>query len=132
MAQQRDFYWDSAAKRYMQLDAERAAAQADLVAHKANGDYDSAAEVVQRLADIDAQARNVEDLARRYAQSQQAPPSAQLTPEEVAALPADKMRVEHVLDSINRTSRYARDLSPSDPYVRFGTQIAAQRRARGE
>jgi hypothetical protein len=132
MTQQRDFYIDAAAKRVQQLDAERAAAQADLVAHKANGDYDSASEAVQRIANIDAEARNVEDLYRRYVTSQQPQYPPQLTPEEIDALPAHKMTVNHALNSINRTSKYAKDLSPNDPYVQHGMALAAQRRQRGE
>src|SRR3974390_3227999 len=88
---QRDFYIDAAAKRVQQLDGERAAAQADLVAHKANGDYDSASDAGQRIANIDAEARNVEDLYSRYVMSQQRPAPPPQTDQERLAKPWNKM-----------------------------------------
>ena len=48
------------------LQAERAAALADLQSHRANGDADSAAYSVQQLADIDAQTANLQSLYSRY------------------------------------------------------------------
>jgi hypothetical protein len=128
---QRDFYIDAAAKRVQQLDAERAAAQADLVAHKANGDYDSASEAVQRIANIDAEARNVEDLYRRYVTSQQPYTPAPSNEAERMAKSWDKMDGNDVLE-LTRTSKYAKNIDWNDPYMRAGYSEAMRRRARGE
>ena len=45
----RDFYFDAAAQRANQIETELAAAKADLMAHKANSDVDSASQTVRRL-----------------------------------------------------------------------------------
>jgi len=79
------------ARQMQMLNVERSAALADLEAHQANGETDSAATVIQRIADLDAAARNLNDLGNRYVQSQtlvQAPPASQ---EERAARPFDRM-----------------------------------------
>jgi hypothetical protein len=46
-----DFYQDFAPRRLQQIEAERAAAMADLAAHRMNSDYDSAGQVIQQIAD---------------------------------------------------------------------------------
>jgi hypothetical protein len=131
MTQNRDFYIDAAAKRVQQLDAERAAAQADLVAHKASGDYDSASEAVQRIANIDAEARNVEDLYHRYVASQTPPQAPPSTDQERLAKPWNRMDASDVLE-LTRTSKYAKGITWEDPYMRAGYSEAMRRRARGE
>jgi hypothetical protein len=131
MTQNRDFYIDAAAQRVQQLDAERAAAQADLVAHKANGDYQSASEAVQRIANIDAEARNVEDLYHRYVASQTPRQPAPLTDAERQAKGWDRMDASDVLE-LTRTSKYAKNIDWNDPYMRAGYSEAMRRRARGE
>jgi hypothetical protein len=131
MSQQRDFYIDAAAQRVQQLDAERAAAQADLVAHKANGDYQSASEAVQRIANIDAEARNVQDLYQRYVASQTPPQAPPTSDQERMARPWNRMDASDVLE-LTRTSKYAKGITWDDAHMRAGYQEAMRRRARGE
>jgi hypothetical protein len=131
MTQNRDFYIDAAAKRVQQLDAERAAAQADLVAHKANGDYDSASEAVQRIANIDAEARNVENLYQRYVASQQPYTPPPLTDAERQAKSWNKMDWNDVVE-LTRTSKYAKHIDGQDPWMVAGWHEVQRRKARGE
>jgi hypothetical protein len=132
MAQREDFYLSAGQQRIAQLDAERSAAVADLQAFRASGDYSAASDAIQRIANLDSERSNLENLYQRYVQSQtpyQPPP---MTDSELNALPPEKMNVDHVLHSINRTSKYATDLDTNNPYVRHGIALAAQRRQRGE
>jgi hypothetical protein len=61
-----DFYGNAARRRMEQIQAERAAALADLQAHRLNGDPDSAGQAVQTIADCDAAAANLGNLYSRY------------------------------------------------------------------
>src|SRR5262249_19806619 len=79
-----DFYTASARQRLERLDAERAAATADLQSHRANSDYESAGYAIQQLADLDRQRANVIDLYRRHVASQQ-PPQRYVSDEQRAA-----------------------------------------------
>jgi hypothetical protein len=83
-----DFYQDSAARRLQQIDAERAAALADLSAHRLNSDHDSAGQVIQQIANLDAERSNLTALYQQYVQSQQPPAPEQLTEEERNANPS--------------------------------------------
>jgi hypothetical protein len=87
---------------------------------------------VQTLADLEASKRNVLALHNQYVRSQQPPPAPpELTAEEKAAKPWDKMTWEDGLD-LAKTSKYGRDLDHSDPNVQAGYREVAARRARGE
>jgi aminopeptidase N len=126
-----DFYVSASQARAAQLEAEKAAALADLSAHKANGDVESAAEAVQRIADIDAARQNLETLYRNYARSQQAPQQAEVSDEERAARPWERMTPDDGL-ALARTSKYGRDLNWSDPHVAAAWREVQRRKARGE
>src|SRR5262249_41945438 len=65
-----DFYINSARVRFEQIDAEIAAAQADLAAHRRNSDFDSGAYAEQQIADLKAQRRNMVALYNEHVASQ--------------------------------------------------------------
>jgi hypothetical protein len=75
------------AQRLAQLEAERAAALADLAAHKATGDRDSAAAAIQQIANLDVELQNLGSLYRRYEASQNPPKPPEPTLEERRAKP---------------------------------------------
>jgi hypothetical protein len=126
-----DFYAQSARRRYEQLQAERAAALADLQAHKSNGDADAAAYSVQQVADTDAALANLQNLYSRYQQSQTPPAQPVVSAEERAARPADRMDWQDVVE-LARGSRYAKNIKPNDPALVAGWNEANRRRQRGE
>jgi hypothetical protein len=115
-----------------QLQAELSAAQADLASFHAAQDQAGCSEAIRRISNARNEIRGLENTWAEY-QAANAPRQApELTPEEIDALPAHKMTVGHALNSINRTSKYAKNLSMDDPYVRHGYALAQQRRQRGE
>jgi hypothetical protein len=126
-----DFYSGAARQRMQQLQAERAAALADLAAHRANGDYESAGQAVQQVADLDAAAANLGNLYSRYVQSQQPPAQPELTPEERQARPISKMDWSDTV-ALAQTSRYGKNLRADDPNLIQGWREARRRSARGE
>ena len=131
MANNEDFYTDSAKHQLERLDSERAQANADLQNAKAQGDYDSAAYSVQAIANIEAQKSNLLNLHNQYVQSQQPPARIPLTAEEFHAIPAEKMSWDHGLH-VARQSKYGRSLNWNDPNVAAGYREAIARRGRGE
>src|SRR5262245_10023505 len=126
-----DFYTASARQRLERIEAERAAAQADLVAHRSNGDYDSAGYAIQQIADLDRQRENVIGLYNRYAASHQPRQPEYLTPEERAARPIEKMDWSDAV-ALARTSRYGQSLKADDANMIRGWHEAQRRRGRGE
>jgi hypothetical protein len=126
-----DFYTNAARGQLAQLEADKAQALADLATLRAAGDTLTAQDVVQKIANINAQERNLHDLHQQYVLSQQPPSQPQMTQEELEAKPWHKMTVEDALE-LAKTSRYGRDLSFNDPNVVAGYNEAARRRARGE
>jgi hypothetical protein len=130
-----DRYTQYGTRLLRQIDAEMAAARADLSAYDATDDEAGAAEAIARINELDLKRQNLESLYHRHMASQQPYQPPPLTDSEINALPPEKMNVDHVLHSINGTSKYARiggDLTRDNPYVRHGMALAAQRRARGE
>ena len=126
-----DFYTFSARQRLQQISAGRAQALADLEVAKASADYDSAGQAVQTIANLDAEAKNVAALHQQYVASQTPPAPVELTPEERAAKPWDRMDWDDALD-LARTSQFGKDLDHNDPNVQAGYREVARRRARGE
>ena len=126
-----DFYEDAARQRFAELEASRAQILADLHQAKASGDAYQAADAVQRLADLDAAARNLADLHDRYARSQNPPPPPEISRDERMAKPLDRMDWSDALE-LAKTSKYGQDLKPDDPNVRAGYAEVQRRRARGE
>ena len=106
-----DFYEDAARARLAQLDAFRAQALADLAQHRANGDREAAAEVVQQIADTDAARANVLNLHQSYVRSQQRPGPEQISPEERQARPLDKMTYDDALETGGLATTCARGRS---------------------
>jgi hypothetical protein len=126
-----DFYSDAAAQRLRQIEAERAAHLADLAAHRANGDTESAAMVVQALANAEAEKANLVSLHNQYVASQQPPPPEELTDAERFNRPWNKMTPDDAL-ALAKTSKYGKNLDWNDPHVRAGWQEAQRRKSRNE
>jgi hypothetical protein len=132
MSNQHDRYRSYGERLIRQIDAELQAARADLSVFDASDDEAGAAEAINRINELDLKRQNLSSIYERYVQANapyQPPP---LTDSEMQALPPDKMTLGHGLDMINRTSKYAKDLTVNDPYVRHGAFLAQQRRQRGE
>jgi hypothetical protein len=126
-----DFYSDSARRRLEQIEAERAAALADLAAHRANSDYESAGNAIQQVANLDAERANLGTLYQQYVASQTPPSPPELTAEERAAKPWSKMDWSDVVE-LTRGSRHAKNIKPDDPNMVAGWRETQRRRARGE
>ena len=126
-----DFYSFSARQRLQQINANRAQCLADLEQAKASADYESAASSVQEIANLEAQRQALVNLHSQYVASQQVPEPPELTPEERAAKPWDKMDWQDGLD-LARTSKYGKDLRHDDPNVQAGYGEVMRRRQRGE
>ena len=127
-----DRYTQYGTRVLRQIDAELQAARADLAAYDASDDETGAADAIARINELDLRRQNLESLYNRHIASQQPRAPAPLTDSEMQALPPEKMSVGNALDMINRTSKYATDLTPDNAYVRHGAYLAAQRRQRGE
>jgi hypothetical protein len=126
-----DFYAQAAISRANMIEAEMAAAKADLMAHRANNDVESASASVQQIANLEAERANLNTLYQQYVQSQQPPQPEQLTDEERNARPWHKMTPDDGL-ALARQSKYGRSLDWNDPNVRSGYAEAQRRRHRGE
>jgi hypothetical protein len=126
-----DFYTQSARQRLERINAERAAAQADLAAYRANADYDSAGQAIQQIANLDAEEANLGNLYNRYVASQQPRQPEYFTPEERAARPIEKMGWNDAVE-LARTSRYGKNIRSDDPAMIAGWHEAQRRRSRGE
>jgi hypothetical protein len=127
MANNQDFYIESAVQRANQLEAAEAAALADIAAHKANGDKISAAQSLQELANIHTERANLNGLYQQYVQSQQPPQEPELTQEERAAKPWNRMTYADAYE-LAKNSKYGID----DNGFRAGIAEVQRRRARGE
>jgi hypothetical protein len=126
-----DFYLQAGSQRLAQIEAEWAAALADLAAHRANHDSDSAAAAIQQIANLDVEVANLNSLYSRYVQSQNPPAPPEPSPEERAARPISRMDWSDVVE-MTRQSKYAKNIRPDDPNLIAGWQEAQRRRARGE
>jgi hypothetical protein len=126
-----DFYQDSAARRLQQIEAERAAALADLSAHRLNSDYDSAGQVIQQIANLDSERSNLTALYQQYVASNTPPAPEQLSDEERLAKPLGRMTPDDGL-ALARTSKYGKDLDWNNRDVVAGWHEARARRGRGE
>jgi hypothetical protein len=128
---QDDFYLQAGAQRLAQIEAEKAAALADLAAHKANHDQDSAGASIQQIANLDVELANLGNLYQRYQASLNPPAPPEPSKEEREARPWNRMDWTDVTN-LARQSKYARDIRPDDPNLIAGWQEAQRRRARGE
>ncbi len=126
-----DFYSTVTQSRLNMLAAEEQAALADLAAHKANSDPNSASTALQQLANVRAERANLLSLHQEYQASMQPPQQPEQTPEEINAKPWHRMTPDDAL-SLARTSKYGRDLDWNNPHVRAGWAESQRRKARGE
>jgi hypothetical protein len=127
---QNDFYLNAAAQRANELAAERQAHLADLAAYRANGDTQSAAQVVQALANNQAEQQNLQTLCNDYVAAQQPRQPERISEEERAAKPWSRMNYDDVLE-MARGSKYAKDLTWNAD-MQAGYNEVRARRARGE
>jgi hypothetical protein len=125
-----DFYLDAAAQRANELAAERQAHLADLAAYRANGDTQSAAQVVQALANNQAEQQNLQTLCNDYVAASQPRQPERISDEERAAKPWSRMNYDDVLE-MARGSKYAKDLTWNAD-MQAGYNEVRARRARGE
>lgn len=126
-----DFYSRAAAQRMAMIEAERAAHLADLAAHRANGDTESAAGVVQALANVEAERQNLVNLHQQYIASQNPAAPPEPSKEERAARTFDRMDWRDIVE-MTRQSKHCKNISETDPNMIAGWQEAQRRRARGE
>jgi hypothetical protein len=127
-----DFYLEAAKTRLNQLDYQRQLALTNLSAAKAQSDYDSAAEAVQEIADLDSARERLVRLHQQHVASQRPPQPLPQTPEELRVKPAEKMTWEDGLAVAVNGSRYGKDLTFDDPNVRRGFAEVMRRRRDGE
>jgi hypothetical protein len=126
MMAQDDFYIAAGRRQMAVLEAAKASAQADLQSHRLNGDQESAAEAIQTIATLDAQARELTALYNQYAASMAPPPEP--SKEELMARPADRMSYGDIYKILKTSTRHGID----DNAFREGMAEVARRRARGE
>jgi hypothetical protein len=121
-----DDYIEAGKRRFAVLEAARAAAVADIQAHRVNHDEEAMAEAIQTVANLDADLANLNNLYSRYIQSTQAPPE----PDEATlqAMPVQNMSHNQWFNYLNKTTKHGLDV---DAYRRGVAEVAA-RRARGE
>src|SRR5262249_48152280 len=117
-----DFYTASARQRLERIEAERAAATADLQAHRANSDYESAGYAIQQIADLDRQRENVIGLYNRHV-AHQTPPQRYVSDEQRAA------RVPGELDAYDLAK--ISGISPEE-YMRQYQRLAHYKATRGD
>jgi len=118
-----DFYSDAARRQMELIRVERSAAAADLESARANSDYDTAATAVQQIANLDAAAANLGNLYQRHVQSQQPPAPIELSAEEKAAKPVNRMDYRDVYE-MAKTSKHGVD----DNAFRAGMAEVARRK----
>lgn len=119
-----DFYSDSAQKRLAMIEAERASALADLAAHRANSDYESAGNAIQQVANLDSERANLVQLYNSYVQSQTPVSPPELSAEEKAAKPVNRMDYRDVYE-MAKGSKHGVD----DDAFRQGMAEVRRRRA---
>ena len=126
-----DFYSFAANQQYQKLEAIEAQEKANLAAARAANDYESAASSVQELANISAAKQNLVSLHQEYVRSQQPPEQPELTPEEQAAKPWQRMNWVDGL-KVAQSSKYGSGIDANDPNVQAGFREVMRRRQRGE
>jgi hypothetical protein len=124
-----DFYLNAAAQRANEIHAERQAALADLAAHRANGDLQSAAQSVQALADLDSAQQRLQALCNDYVAAQQGPNRPWVSDEQRAARQPSEMDSEDMAGLV-RTSKYSKNFTSAD-YDRLRTGLNYYKASRG-
>jgi hypothetical protein len=122
-----DFYTDSARRRLEQIEAERAAARADLAAYRTNSDYDSAAQIIQQLADLDRQAANLHDLWNAHVNANRQP---YVSDEQRAARQPHELDAQDLANMMNG-SKYRGHGFSADDYYRLRSGLPLYQAARG-
>lgn len=131
MANQDDDLYQAAERQFKSLSAARKRSEAMLAEYRADNNLEGIGEALQEIGNIDAAASNLSNLARRHAQSQQAPPQVPQTAEEWRTKAVERMTPEDGL-LVARKSKYGADLDWNDPNVRRGWEEMQRRRGRGE
>jgi hypothetical protein len=86
-----DFFLTAGANRWQALEAQKAQTLADLQAAKANFDYESAGDAVERLSVINQRQSAISQLHNQHAQALNPPPAPELTPQMRMAKDLDQM-----------------------------------------
>ena len=123
-----DFLLSAAQQRLKVLQAARQRAIADLGEYETMGDEDSAGQEIQRIANLDAEATNLTNLAQRHAQSQQGPAAPR--PDAWRGKRTDEMNYDDALAMIRDTSRYGKNLTHND--LQAGYSEVQRKRQAGE
>src|SRR3954451_11501865 len=121
-----DYYLTIAKHRLDEIEAGRAHALAAIASAKAAGDYESGADAVQAVANLESEKQNLLRLHQQYVQSQNPPAPPPQSREEWRAKPASAMTAQDGLD-VARNSKYAGDLDWNDANVRAGWNEAQRR-----
>ena len=129
MSNNDDFYGRAAITRANMIDAEMAAAQADLAAARANNDVESASANVQALANLRAERANLTQLYNDYVASQQGPHRPYVSEEQRAARQPNEMDSEDAA-ALVRTSKYSKNFTSAD-YDRLRTGLNYYKTVRG-
>jgi hypothetical protein len=125
-----DFYAQAAIQRANMIEAEMAAAQADLAAARANNDVGSASANVQALANLRAEKANLSQLYNDYVASQQAPHRPYVSEEQRQARTPGEMDAQDLADIMN-TSRYSGKSFTSDDYNNLRRGLGSYKYQRG-
>jgi hypothetical protein len=125
-----DFYLNAAQQRAAELEMELSAAKTDLLTMRHNQDLQGAGEAVSRIAQLTAEQTNLRSLVEGYVQSQQPPRQPELSDEERAAKPWNRMDYSDVLEMTKQSKYFKNDGWNAD--MQRGFEEVARRRARGE
>jgi hypothetical protein len=125
-----DFYLNAAQQRAAELEMELSAAKTDLLTMRHNQDLQGAGEAVSRIAQLTAEQTNLRSLVEGYVQSQQPRRQPELSDEERAAKPWNRMDYSDVLEMTKQSKYFKNDGWNAD--MQRGFEEVARRRARGE
>lgn len=95
-----------------------------------NQDLQGAGEAVSRIAQLTAEQTNLRSLVEGYVQSQRPPRQPELSDEERAAKPWNRMDYSDVLEMTKQSKYFKNDGWNAD--MQRGFEEVARRRARGE
>src|SRR3954466_15750986 len=105
MTDDSDYYLAIAKHRLDEIEAGRAHALAAIASAKAAGDYESGADAVQCVANLESEKANLLRLHAQYVQSQNPPAPPPASAEEIRARPIHRMSPDDGLN-VSRNSKY--------------------------
>jgi hypothetical protein len=117
--------------RAREIEAQITQAQARLAENNLYGNEQDSAACIQEIANLSGEKANLVALYNNYVQSQTPPSPPELSAEERAAKPWNRMDYSDVLE-MAKGSKYGKDLSWKDQNMQAGYREAMRRKARGE